>query len=88
MPSHVITFFAIIGVLAVVGSINSVQDDFVDEKLVGLVFFGDFVVVCLRVLFLLFVGKDVVQQLFTVIRRWWSFLLICLDRRQFPTDRH
>lgn len=94
IPSYGIEFFTVIGVLVVVGSMNSVREDLVDDKLVGSVFVGVFIVIrlILRVFFLIFVGKDVFQQfcnLFSVVVgvffRFFliggSFLFICIDCR-------
>lgn len=63
VPSYAIKGFTVIGVLVVAESINYVISDLFDDKVLGCVFFGVFIVICLifRVGFLVFVVRDVVQ---------------------------
>lgn len=90
-PSYGIAFFDVIGVLVVARSIDSMRDDIIDDKVVGSVFLGLFVVIwlILRVFFLIFIRKDLVQPFcdrFSV--SGWVFLPIYLDLRIFPVDQH
>lgn len=63
VPPYAIKFFALIGVIVVAGSLDSVMNDFVYDKVVWSVFFRVLVLIFLifRVVFLVFLRTDVFQ---------------------------
>lgn len=90
ISSDAIEFFAVIGVLVVEGSIDSKREDLIDHKVVGSVFFGVFVVIWLMftIIFLIFVGKDIVQPFYDRFSVTGAVSPIYLYQRRFTVDRH